>query len=32
LPPALLARLTDGGRWGASDLAQLAADCAPYAH
>jgi ADP-ribosylglycohydrolase len=31
LPPDLLARLTDRGRWGASDLAQLAADCAPYA-
>lgn len=31
LPPNLLARLTDRGRWGADDLAQLAADCAPYA-
>ena len=31
LPPDLLARLTDRGGWGASELAQLAADCAPYA-
>ncbi|HET7239712.1 MAG TPA: ADP-ribosylglycohydrolase family protein [Gemmatimonadales bacterium] len=31
LPPDLLARLTDRGRWGASDLARLAADCARYA-
>jgi ADP-ribosylglycohydrolase len=30
LPPDLLARLTDRGRWSASDLAQLAADCSPY--
>ena len=31
LPPDLLARLTDRGGWDASDLAQLAADCARYA-
>jgi poly(ADP-ribose) glycohydrolase ARH3 len=31
LPTDLLGRLTDRGGWGASDLAQLAADCAPYA-
>jgi ADP-ribosylglycohydrolase len=31
LPADLLGRLTDRGGWGASDLAQLAADCAPYA-
>ena len=28
LPPDLLGRLTDRGRWGASELARLAADCA----
>jgi ADP-ribosylglycohydrolase len=31
IPPDLLPRLTDRGGWGASELAQLAADCAPYA-
>jgi poly(ADP-ribose) glycohydrolase ARH3 len=31
LPPDLLARLTDRGGWGASDLGRLAADCARYA-
>jgi ADP-ribosylglycohydrolase len=31
IPADLLGRLTDRGGWGASDLAQLAADCAPYA-
>jgi poly(ADP-ribose) glycohydrolase ARH3 len=31
LPPDLLGRLTDRGRWGASDLGRLAADCARYA-
>jgi ADP-ribosylglycohydrolase len=30
LPPDLLAQLTDRGVWGASELAQLAADCARY--
>ena len=31
LPPACSPGSPTGGRWGASDLAQLAADCAPYA-
>lgn len=31
LPADLVGRLTDRGGWGASDLAQLAADCARYA-
>ena len=30
LPSDLLAQLTDQGGWGASELAQLAADCARY--
>lgn len=30
LPPDLAGRLTDRGAWGASDLAQLATDCARY--